>query len=242
MSANNPPLQIQKQLKKEALYGCAICGCPILQYAHIVPNDDVQAFLPENMLVLCPFHYIGYNSREVSESALREAKNNPYNKIHDEYAFIVSSQQDVSVNMGKCKFVNTSRLLVIDDFDIFSIKREVGKYILLDINFFDKLNSLIAIVSENSWTAEQRSMDWNINYKPKHLTIENQSKNIIFEAKIQGVNSNEITITADGMHYNRFPIKITENQILLNGEEISVDLKGTELRNYEAGIVAQTAW
>jgi hypothetical protein len=97
-------------------------------------------------------------------------------------------------------------------------------------------------VSENSWTGEQRSRDWSINYKPKHLTIKNQSKNIIFEAKIQGINSNEITITADGMHYNRFPIKITENQILLNGEEISVDLKGTELRNYEAGIVAETTW
>ncbi|MGB8023296.1 MAG: HNH endonuclease signature motif containing protein [Nitrososphaeraceae archaeon] len=242
MSANNPPLQIQKQLKKEASYGCVICGCPILQYAHIVPNGDVQAFLPENMLVLCPFHYIRYNDREVSESALREAKNNPYNKMHEQYAFTVISQQDVSVNIGKCKFVNTPRLLVIDDFDIFSIKREDGKYILLDINFFDKLNSLIAIVSENSWTAEQMNRDWSINYKPKHLTIKNQSKNIIFEAKIQGINSNEINITADGMHYNRSPIKITENQILLNGEEIAVDLKGTELRNYEAGIVAETAW
>lgn len=178
----------------------------------------------------------------MSESALREAKNNPYNKMHEQYAFTVISQQDVSVNIGKCKFVNTPRLLVIDDFDIFSIKREDGKYILLDINFFDKLNSLIAIVSENSWTAEQRNRDWSINYKPKHLTIKNQSKNIIFEAKIQGINSNEINITADGMHYNRSPIKITENQILLNGEEIAVDLKGTELRNYEAGIVAETAW
>ena len=92
MSANNPPLQIQKQLKKEASYGCVICGCPILQYAHIVPNGDVQAFLPENMLVLCPFHYIRYNDREVSESALREAKNNPYNKMHEQYAFTVISQ------------------------------------------------------------------------------------------------------------------------------------------------------
>jgi hypothetical protein len=242
VSANNPPLQIQKQLKKEALYGCVICGCPILQYAHIVPNGDVQVFLPENMLALCPIHYIGYNNREVSESALREAKNSPYNKMHEQSAFIVSSQQDLRVNIGKCKFVNTSRLLVIDDFDIVSIKREDGKYISLDINFFDKLNSLIAIVSENSWTAAQRSGDWSIDYKPKHLTIKNQSKNTIFEAKIQGINSNEITITADGMHYNRSPIKITENQILLNGEEIAVDLKGTELRNYEAGIVAETAW
>jgi hypothetical protein len=143
------------------------------------------------------------------------------------------------VNIGKCKFVNTPRILVIDDFDIISIKREGGKYILLDINFFDKLNNLIAIVSENGWTAEKSSRDWSIGYKTKCLTIQNQAKNIIFEAKIQNVN-NEITINADGMYYNQSQIKITENQILLNNEEIAIDLKGTELRNYEVGIVAET--
>ena len=59
MSANNnPPFQIQKQLRKDVLYGCAICGCPILEYVHIVPYTDVQAFLPENMIALCPLHHI----------------------------------------------------------------------------------------------------------------------------------------------------------------------------------------
>lgn len=240
MSPNNiPHLQIQKQLLKEALYGCAICGCPIVEYVNIVPYDgNAQAFLPENMLVLCPSHYIDFsNHRGISESALRDAKNNPHNKVHQEDAFIVPSQ-DLAIIIGKCKFINTSRILVIDDFDIISIKREEGKYILLDINFFDKINNLIAIVSGNIWTAE-RSDSWTINYKAKHLTIQNQSKNTIFEAKIEDIN-NEITIIADGMYYNRSAIKITEHQILLNGEEIALDLKDTELKNYEVGIEAET--
>jgi HNH endonuclease len=243
MSANNnPPFQIQKQLRRDVSYGCAICGCPILEYAHIVPYTNVQAFLPENMIALCPFHHIEYDNGELSVSALYNAKNNPHNKIHEQHAFIIQSQ-DMAINIGKCKFVNTSRILVIDDFDIISIKREDGRYILLDINFFDKLNNLIAIVSENTWTAEKRrnTRDWSISYKPKHLTIQNQSKNIRFEAKIQGKdNNNEVTITADGMYYNRSPIKITENEILLDNDEIAIDLKGTELRNYDVGIVAET--
>jgi hypothetical protein len=242
---NNPPFQIQKQLRKDVLYGCAICGCPILEYVHIVPYTNVQAFLPENMIALCPLHHIGYDNGEVSVSALHEAKNNPYNRIHEKHAFIIQSQ-DMAINVGKCRFINTSRILVIDDFDILSIKREDGKYILLDINFFDKLNNLIAIVSENTWTAEKRrnSTDWSISYKPRHLTIQNQSKNIRFEATIQGSNNNnnnnEVTITAEGMYYNRSPIKITENEILLDNEEIAIDLKGTELRNYDVGIIAET--
>jgi hypothetical protein len=245
MSANNTPhFQIQKQLRKDVLYGCAICGCPILEYVHIVAYTNVQAFLPENMIALCPFHHIEYDNGEVSVSAIYDAKNKPHNKIHEHDAFIIQSQ-DFAINIGKCKFVNTSRILVIDDFDIISIKREDGKYMVLDINFFDKLNNLIAIVSENTWTSEKRrnSRDWSISYKPKHLTIQNQSKNLRFEAKIQRNNNNnneEVTVTADGMYYNRSPIKITENEILLDNEEIAIDLKGTELRNYDVGIVAET--
>ena len=82
----------------------------------------------------------------------------------------------MSVNVGKCTFINTSRILVIHDFDIISIKIVEGKYILLDINFFDKLNNLIAIVSENTWTAEKQSKDWIIMYKSRHLTIQKKTQ------------------------------------------------------------------
>jgi hypothetical protein len=242
MPKTTVPLQIQKQLQKETLYGCAICGCPILEYAQIIPYSDTQTFIPENMVSLCPFHHLQYIKGEnLSESSLRNAKNNPYNKTHENDSFVIQSQ-DISVGIGKCKFVNTSRILVIDDFDIISIKRENGKYVVLDINFFDKLNNLIAIVSENSWTAE-KSNDWNISYKPGSLMIQNQIRNILFEAKIDIDASNkesQIKIKTEGMYYNRTPIEITENEILIDHKEVALDLKGTVLKNYEVGVVAET--
>ena len=242
MPKSTIPLQIQKQLQKETLYGCAICGCPILEYAQIIPYGDTQTFIPENMVSLCPFHHLQYrNGDNLSESFLRNAKNNPYNKTHENDSFIIQSQ-DISIVVGKCKFVNTSRILIIDAFDIIYIKRENGKYVLLDINFFDKLNNLMAIVSENSWTAE-RSNDWNITYKPGSLMIQNQIRNILFEAKIgvdAGNKDSQIIIKTEGMYYNRTPIKITENQILIDDKEVALDLKGTILKNYEAGVVAET--
>jgi hypothetical protein len=236
------PLQIQKQLQKEASYGCAICGCPIVEYAQIIPNSDTQTFIPENMVSLCPFHHLQYkNGDNLSESSLRDAKNNPYNKMHENDSFIIQSQ-DMPVCVGKCKFVNTSRVLVIDDFDIVSIKRENGKYLLLDINFFDKLNSLIAIVSNNTWTAE-KSGDWSISYKSGSLTIQNQTRKILFEAKIEIDSNNKeshIIIKTDGMYYNRALIKITENEILIDNREVAIELKGTVMKNYETGISAET--
>ena len=243
MPKTTVPMQIQKQLRKEALYGCAICGCPILEFAQItLYNDDTQTFLPEDMVSLCPFHHLQYkNGDSISDSSLRHAKDNPYNKTHENNAFTIQSR-DILANVGKCKFVNTPRILVVDDFDIVSIKREDQKYVLLDINFFDKLNNLIAMVTENSWTAE-RSNDWNIIYKPGHLTIQNQPKSIIFEIKVyldNTGNEDQITITADGLHYNGSHIKITENEILVDSTEVAIDLKGTVVKNYDAGIVTET--
>jgi hypothetical protein len=248
MPANITPLRIQEQLKKETLYGCALCGCPIVEYVHITPHPDIQAFLPENMVALCPSHRIKYEIKEITGAALHDAKIKPYNKIN-EVSFSIGESQEMIANIGNRKFINTSRILVIDDFDIISIRRGGGeeqqdghkKYILLDINFFDKFNNLIAIVSENSWTAERRKSisngDWSIIYEPKHLVIQNPSRNILFSAK---VNNNEITLTASGIYYNGSSIRITENEIFLDDLEIAVDQKGTVLKNYDAGIAAET--
>ena len=46
-----------------------------------------------------------------------------YNKINEE-SFIIGESQEMIVNIGNRKFINTSRILVIDDFDIISIRRE----------------------------------------------------------------------------------------------------------------------
>jgi hypothetical protein len=243
MSANITPPRIQEQLKKETLYGCALCGCPVLEYVHITPQPEIQAFLPENMVALCPSHRIKYENKEITEAALHDAKINPYNKIN-EVSFATGESQEMAINIGKCKFINTSRILVVDDFDIISIRRGgdwYKKYILLDINLFDKFNNLIAILSENAWTAERRKPsstgDWSIIYEPKHLVIKNTARNILFDVK---VNNNEITLTASGMYYNGSSIRITENEIFLDDVEIAVDQKGTVLKNYDAGIVAET--
>ena len=243
MTSKIPPLQIQQQLSKEANYGCIVCGCPVLEFIDIVnKTSQISAFLPENMIAICPTDHIKYADGLISESSLRNAKINPYNKVHEEDAFTIKQHHEVNdliVKVGKCTFVNTSRILVVDDFDIISIKKEeyAGKsYIFLDINFFNKINNLIAIVFQNYWSAE-KSRDWQINYKSKHLIIKNSKQNIIFELMIQ---DNEIIINVDGMFHNGCPIKITNDQILFDNQEIALDIKGTILKNYEIGVTAET--
>lgn len=238
MSVNlggNVPLQIQRQLRKECFFGCALCGCPLLRYTHIVPYNRVQAFLPENMISLCPLHYSQYDTGNLSESYLRDSKKNPHNKSQPQDAFFIESQ-DLTINVGKSKFINTYRVLVIDDFDLITVTRDNGKYLLFDINFFDKINNMIATVSENSWASE-KSIDWNIDYSPqKYLTIQNPQRNITFEITIENT---ELFITAM-MYYNSYPIRVTRSEILLDENEIGTEIKNSVLKNYDAAILAYT--
>ena len=236
LNGRNIPQPIQKQLRREANFGCALCGCPIIEYAHIIPYRNIQAYLPENIVALCPNHYTNFNRGEFSDSYLRDAKNNPHNKTYIKDAFFIDLQ-DIAVNVGKSKFINTSRILAVNDFDIISIKREDERYILLDINFFDKLNNLIAVVYENSWTAEKTtSAVWEIVYKPYHLVIRNTSRNLFFESKIE---NEELFITAN-MYYNAIPLSITNDGIWISENEMAAELKGHVLKNYDIGINAQT--
>ena len=231
----NIPVQIQRQLRKECLYGCAICGVPLLKYAHIVPYSRIQALLPENMIALCPQHYYKYDSGDLSESSLREAKKGPHNKLQPQDAFFVESQ-DLTINIGKCKFINTPRILAIDDFDLITVTRENGKYLLLDVNLFDRMNSLIATISENSWVAGNIA-GWCIDYVPqKHLKIRNVQRNITFEMTIENT---ELYIDVM-MYYSSHPISVTRNEISLNGSEIGIELKNSVLKSYDIGIAAYT--
>lgn len=236
--SNTPPL-IEKQLRKEAFYGCIICGCPVLEFVNITRQDS-DVFLPENMAALCPTHRNKYYNNELHEFQLRDAKINPYNEKHEQDAFTLLSR-DTTVKVGKCILVNTPRILVVDDFDIISVRRspENPNYILLDVNFFDSLNNLKAVLSENSWHGERTNLDWIIQYEPRHLLIQKPSDSLRFDAKIDS-NKQEITLLGDGFHYNGSLIKITQDEILVDNQEIALDIKGTSLKNYEVGITFQT--
>ena len=53
------------------------------------------------------------------------------------------------------------------------------------------------------------------------------------------MDTNEITLTADGMDDDGSLVKITEEGILCNGEERETKRRGTKLKNYEVGIAVE---
>ena len=228
------PLPIQNQLKKDSGYGCSVCGCPLLEYVQINPSSNTSEYLTENMTAICPNHNQEFSKYEVSHAKLFDFKANPHNKINVNNSFAINSAELI-VNIGKTKFVNTNRILSVDDFDLVTIRKENNLYLVLDINFFDAQNNLIGVVSENSWITDKRQ-GWKIDYEPRHLRINNPTKRISFEAKIE---NDEIFITAE-MYYNGVDVNVSKERILLGGIEEGIELKGTTLKNYDVGISLQT--
>lgn len=241
------PQAIQNQLKKEARYGCVICGCPVLEFIdfnrtgiQVDESSRQKVFLPENMVAICPSHNRKFQTGEISPTFLASSKNSPFNKIHDDLAFATTSSNELTISLGGCTFVNTSRLLVVDDFDLINVRRMDRRLLVMDVNFFNKNNQLVGIILENSWSSERSKIgDWAIEYlRPKRLIIGNRRESMSFEARIE--NGNDLRILADGLCYNSQKIQITQNEVLLEDREIGADIKGTILTNYDVGIRAES--
>ncbi len=242
------PQAIQNQLKKEAHYGCVICGCPVLEFidfnqtgSQVHESLRQEVFLPENMVAICPSHNKKFRTDEIDPSFLASSKDSPFNKNHSDLAFATTSSNELTISLGGCTFVNTSRLLVVDDFELINVGRMDQRLLVMDVNFFNRTNQLVGIIFENSWSSEWSKIgDWAIEYlRPRRLIIENKREGIYFEAKIE--NGKDLRILADGLFYNSQKIQITQNEVLLDDREIGADIKGTVLTNYDVGIRAESA-
>jgi len=73
------PRPIKRQLRKEAGFGCCVCGHPFFQYHHIVLYSIKSEHNPSDMMILCPNCHNKATAGVFIEEAQRECKSNPFN-------------------------------------------------------------------------------------------------------------------------------------------------------------------
>ena len=143
VKCRNTPPAVQRQLRQEANFGCCRCGHPLLDNAHIIPYRTTHEFKSEDMLALCPTCHRMADAGQYPENHLRELKNNPKNKISVAERFLIEGDKLV-LNLGGNKFINSPRIITINDFDIITMGREAGGYITFSLSLFDIKNNLVA--------------------------------------------------------------------------------------------------
>jgi hypothetical protein len=169
---------------------------------------------------------------EYDETDLREYKKSPHNHTVVSDAFAIYTK-DLTVSMASNKFVNTPRVLVIDDFDIISVTKE-NRYPQLDVNFFDKLDRWIAIIQQNQWYVDRRLV-WDITYRPRHLTLRCKPRQISLDVKIV----NDIVFIRGDLYFNGQKIEATKDDLFLGGRR-SLVIRGGMAVNASVGLSVTT--
>lgn len=69
---------IKEQIRKDAGFGCVICGSLIVEYEHIEPEyHNAKVHDPKCMTILCPFCHDKVTKKRISKKAVWKAKEKP---------------------------------------------------------------------------------------------------------------------------------------------------------------------
>ena len=139
------------------------------------------------MLALCPTCHRMADDGKYSEKYLRELKTNPHNQTQVTERFLIEGDK-LRLNLGGNRFINSPKVLTINDFEIITMKKETWGYITLNLNLFDEHHNLVGVINENKWTVDTSSL-WDLEYKPRYLKIRNSPRKIFFEMEIRNGHS-----------------------------------------------------
>ncbi|MRT50596.1 hypothetical protein [Raoultella sp. RIT712] len=91
-----------RKIRRDAGYGCVICGVLFTDYEHIDPEFHVASeHDPEKMTLLCGTHHDDVSYKRLTKQDVWDAKKNPYNKKHKSlYAKINPQGGEASVKFG----------------------------------------------------------------------------------------------------------------------------------------------
>ncbi|WP_336993052.1 HNH endonuclease signature motif containing protein [Bacillus toyonensis] len=206
---------IKRAIRKEAFFGCAICGNPIIEYHHIEPFSKVKCHETDNLIALCPTHHYKADRGMVPKDQLLQLKQNPYNKskeiIKDD--FFLGNYDVLEFRAGSNTFIRTPDLFVIDNFPLISVYKDEFNNAVINAKFFDKSSILIAEIVDNEWiTYLGEDMVWDIQYSGGRLKV-NSDKGKVFLEFYSNPEHNYVELKANLYYKGHFfdikPSKVT---------------------------------
>lgn len=213
MARQQPPAAVRRQLRKEANFGCVICGAPVIEYHHIVPYSEEEHYDPDRMVVLCRNHHAeaGPHSEAITRDQLYDHKENPYNQDIVEYDFYFKSNTPaIQFGGNYFRLRSETRMVVLQiaDQPLIEISLEDG-ILQFSALLFDKSESLIAELNQNQWWAETDDV-WDLEYSNNQFKIWHQKREIGLEISYDSDND-RISMrgsfyTEDG-HVQAYPSK-----------------------------------
>lgn len=111
MTSRTLPMPIQRQLLVEAGHRCAIPTCrePRIEFAHIIPWEEVLEHKFENMICLCPTHHSQYddpNEKKLDRKCILMYKANLC-VLNNRYSSVEKRVLEIMAQNNKNEFVDS---------------------------------------------------------------------------------------------------------------------------------------
>jgi hypothetical protein len=179
----NPPAAVARQLRQEAGFGCAACGCPIVEYHHIVEWHERQHFEPEHMVALCPNHHTEYG--KLSRQKSYDVKQNPINvrkgKIE---GFLGGNKKQKALRIGGVTVSDCESALNFSGIVNFSFALEEEEF-RLNVFIPDDCFWPEVEVKKNNLIANTAEF-WDIEFKTNWEKFRRKQRDIFLEIDFRG--------------------------------------------------------
>lgn len=214
------PLPLKREIRRDAAFGCVMCGSPIIEFHHIEPFHKVNEHTKENLVALCPEHHHRADCGEIPVSIVTKFKENPVNKKKNFVSkdFFLSNYNDMKTRVGSNIYIRTPKILVVDKCPLITLTPDEEGNALLNAKFYNPNNVLLAEINNNEWFAYKNPELWDISYSPGHLKINLGKGQIFLELKLKDGN---IDLRADMYYHGLRVILLPDKTVFGNSNIIS---------------------
>lgn len=175
------PSDVKAIIRKEAGYGCVICGCVFVDYEHIEPEwHDAYEHDPSKMTLLCPDCHTRVTRKLLSKKRVWEAKDTPKalenGFVHD---VLSTDNNNLEIKFASIQSQNIRVLLRIYNKPMiwFEKSEEIHEPYKLCAIFTDSIGRLIAYINRNQFIAFSKNYD--IKSEATRLSIKADKKIIL---------------------------------------------------------------
>lgn len=179
MSEPRPPTPkaVERALRQEAGFGCAMCGCPFVVYHHIVPWEEEHHFRVEDMMAVCP------NCHSAVERLPRDRqykiKEAPYNIekgfVKGSLVYDGAGGLDIGGN-----FIFGTPYIIAYNGDLVLGYGKVDGENSIYANIVDERSTKSLLINWNSVEFAAKDF-WDFEFKWNYVKVRNGPRNIFFE-------------------------------------------------------------
>jgi hypothetical protein len=218
--SNRPaiPSDVAFQLRKESGFGCCNCGCPIIEYHHIIPWEEQHHFDPQDMMALCPTCHVFIGSKD--RSIQYQIKSNPKNIKDDKVGWKLPVYNNkIQVELGNTLFLGEGQILRVDNNSLLELHVDDLGRLELTIDLKDKLGNTLATINKNQWESDVSNI-FDVRHTENKLEISSEKHEI--SLKLEMKNSG---VKINGTFWsNRNKINVQTRRISINGRSKSIGL------------------